>query len=446
MTFFLVLGFAGANAQRAVIDKVVAQVGGELILLSDVEEQFAMIDAQEGGVPPDTRCYIVDQVMAQKLLINQARLDSIQVTDEEVEAQLDARIERILGLMGNDVAQFEAYYGQTVGQVKEQFREDLKNQLLSERMRASVMADVSVTPSEVKEFFASIPRDSLPYFSSEVEVGEIVVYPEVNEAEKNKARQKLESLRARIVEEGEDFATLAGKYSDDFGSARIGGDLGWTKRGKFVPEFEAAAFNLEPGEISSIVETEFGFHIIQLLERRGNTISTRHILVRPEITDADLDLARNLLDSVRNLIQDDSITFSRAVKKFGNENVQSYNNDGRMVNPATGNTFFEIENLDPDIFFRLDTMDVGDISAPFKFKDQSGEAGFRIIYLQSRTQPHQANLKQDYSKIKQAAIEAKKSTFLSDWIEEKVYSTYIEIDPMYNDCPQLDKWKVGRRP
>ena len=411
----LILG-PGCLAQREIIDKVVATIGGELVLLSEVEEQHALMEAQSGVLPADARCNIMDQLMASKLLVNQAKLDSIEISDEEVEAQLDARIERILGFMNNDVTQFETYYGQTINEVKAQFREDLKSQILADRMRSQVMASVTVTPSEVKQFFSSIPLDSLPYFNSEVEVGEIVYKPEVNKEERQKTIEKLESIRQRIID-GEDFAELAAKYSDD-GSARAGGDLGWAKRGKYVPEFEAAAFKLEKEEISPVVESEFGFHLIQMLERRGNSIHVRHILIKPELTDADLEKAKAHLDSVRQLLTTDSLTFSQAVKLYSNEDVQSYNNDGRMVNPATGNTFFEIGDLDPDIYFTIDTMEIGAISQPFQFRDQVGDVYFRIVKLQSRTKPHKANLKQDYSKIQKAAIESKKSEYISNWIKE----------------------------
>ena len=411
----LILG-PSCLAQREIIDKVVATIGGELVLLSEVEEQHALMEAQSGVLPADARCNIMDQLMASKLLVNQAKLDSIEISDEEVEAQLDARIERILGFMNNDVTQFETYYGQTINEVKAQFREDLKSQILADRMRSQVMASVTVTPSEVKQFFSSIPLDSLPYFNSEVEVGEIVYKPEVNKEERQKTIEKLESIRQRIID-GEDFAELAAKYSDD-GSARAGGDLGWAKRGKYVPEFEAAAFKLEKEEISPVVESEFGFHLIQMLERRGNSIHVRHILIKPELTDADLEKAKAHLDSVRQLLTTDSLTFSQAVKLYSNEDVQSYNNDGRMVNPATGNTFFEIGDLDPDIYFTIDTMEIGAISQPFQFRDQVGDVYFRIVKLQSRTKPHKANLKQDYSKIQKAAIESKKSEYISNWIKE----------------------------
>lgn len=437
----LICGQSLFAQQKEVIDKVVAVVGSELVLLSDVEEQRALMESQNGSLPENARCLIMDNMLSTNLLLNQAKLDSVVVSDEEVESQLTARIDRILQYMNGDLNQFEEYYGQSVGKVKEQFREDLKNQLLSERMRGEIMAGITVTPSEVKEFFNKIPADSLPYFNSEVEIGEVVYYPKVNEEERQKAIETLTDIRQRIIEGGEDFAELAMKNSDDPGSGRIGGDLGWTKRGSFVPEFEAAAYNLDKGDISDLVETEFGFHMIQLLERRGNSIHCRHILIKPEITDADMDLAQTHLDTVRMLIETDSLSFSRAVKKHSNEDVQSYNNDGRMVNPATGNTFFEIGDLDPDIYFTIDTMEVGGMSAPFEFTDQKGETAFRIIQLQSRSKPHKASLKEDYSKIQKAAIESKKSEFIQQWVEERVNSTFITIDGMYKACPNLVKWE-----
>lgn len=432
---------SGLFAQSEIIDKIIAAVGGELVLLSELEEQYSLIAAQQGGLPPEARCYILDNIMGQKLLVNQAKLDSVLISDEEVEAQLDARIEQILAYMNNDYRQFEEYYGQTVNQVKDQFRVDLRDQLLAERMQGTVMSSITVTPSEVKAFFESIPKDSLPYFDSEVEVRELVYEPKINAEERQKAQDKIHNLRKRIVEDNEDFAKLAERFSDDFGSARIGGDLGWAKRGKFVPEFEATAYNLEIGEISEVVESPFGYHIIQLLERRGNSIHTRHILVTPEITPADIKLARAFLDSLRNLIATDSLPFSVALKRHGFEDVQSYHNDGRMVNPATGNTFFEIKDLDPDIYFAIDTLKVGQISKAFPFKSFKGETLFRIVELQSQTPPHKASLELDYSKIQAAAVEEKKSRFINDWIIQRIDATYIYIDPRFDECPVLDKWR-----
>ncbi len=429
-----------AQQQREVIDKIVGKVGNELILLSDVEEQFDLTEKERGGVPPDFRCALVDNLLAKGLLLTQAKLDSVEVSDEEVDAQLNARIEQILGYMNNDVSQFEEYYGQSISAVRKQFRDDLEDQLLVQRMRGQVVAGVTVTPAEVKSFFASIPVDSLPYFNSEVEIGEIVYKPQVSAAEKQKALTKLEEIRTRIVDGGEDFGQLASIFSDDGSSARLNGDLGTQRRGTFVPEFEAAAYNLENGEISKIVESEFGYHLIQTIERRGNSIHTRHILIRPEINQDDLQLAQSRLDSIRTLILNDSISFSRSVKRFSDKDQQSFNNDGSMVNPKSGNTFFEIADLDPEVYFTIDTMEVGNISAPIEFRNPLGEIYYRIILLKSRTKPHKANLAQDYSKIKAAALESKTTSHVNKWVTEKMGATYIAIDRMYHGCPNLQNW------
>lgn len=441
--FSLLLVMQGYAQERKLLDKVIAVVGSEMILLSDLEEQYDYLRGQRGGLPPEAKCYILDQMMLSKLLLNQAKLDSVEVSEGEVEEQINARIDRILSYMGNDPSMFESYYGQTIAEKREEIREDIRSQVLTERMQGQLQSGVSITPSEVKAFFSKIPRDSLPYFNAEVEIGEIVHKPKVNAEERRIAIEKLESLRKRIVEDGEDFAALATKFSDDAGSARAGGELGWTKRGVFVPDFEAAAYKLEKDEISPVVESEFGFHIIQLLNRRGNQIHTRHILVKPNITNEDLKIAYEHMDSIRRLILADSVSFSLAVKRFSHKEVQSYNNDGRMVNPQSGNTFFQVNELDPDIYFAIDTMEVGGISKPFDFTGPDGENYYRIVTLQSRIPPHRASLAQDYSKIQKAAIEAKKNEYTTKWITEKMRGTYVYIDPMYNDCPDLAKWRNG---
>ena len=426
--------------EAMVIDKVVATVGDEIILLSDVEEQYDYDRERMGTISEIAKCGILERIMVQKLLVNQAKLDSVIVEDDQVEQQLNQRIDYILSLMNNDISQFEEYYGKTVAQVRNEMREELRGQITAEQMQAKVIENTTITPSEVKAYFERIPKDSLPYFSSEVEIGEVVVKPKVSEPERQKALERLQSLRDRILA-GEDFAVLATKFSDDPGSAKQGGDLGLQKRGTFVPEFEAAAYNLTEGEISDIVESPFGFHLIELLERKGNLIHTRHILIKPKINPEDLEMARQKLDSIRMIYLTDTISFEELVKEYSDEDVQSYNNGGRMINQASGNTFFETAELDADIFFAIDTLEVGDISRPIQFKSPTGEIAFRIVLLQSLTDPHQANLQQDYTKIKQAAIEERKVSYLNRWIDEKILSTFIQVDPAFEEkCINLQKW------
>ncbi len=431
-----------AFGQKEIVDRVIAIAGGELVLLSDLEEQYSQLVAQSPGqVGEEVKCDVLGNILVGKLLLDQAKLDSVEVTDAEVEVQLNARIDQILQYMNGDVTQFENYYGASTQEVKERFREDLRNQLYIDRMRQQILSEVTVTPGEVIEYFNMIPKDSLPYFNAEVEVGELVIKPVANKEEKERTRQKLEDIRTKIVNGEADFYEMAQKYSDD-GSGRLGGDLGWAKRGKYVPEFEAEAYKLDKDEISPVFESEFGFHIVQMLERRGNSIHVRHILLRPEIKDSDYELAKMKLDTVRNLILSDSLTFGQAVKKFGDEKVQSYSNNGRMTNPVTGTTFFEIGDLDPDVYFTIDTMEVNAVSQPFKVLNPGGEVVYKIVQLQSRTAPHKANLKQDYSKIQQAAIQSKQGLYINDWVEEKIKNTFIAVDRRYENCPMISEWNT----
>lgn len=441
--FFSFLSLSSLLAQEMeLIDKVVAYVGSELVLLSEVEEQYALMKERNPEMPEDQKCAILENLMVQKLLVNQAKLDSVVVLDEEVDVQLNARIDRILSMMNNDIKQFEDYYGKSISQVKAQFREDLKSQILAERMQARATEGMAITPAQVKEFFYSVPNDSLPYFNAEVEVAEIVAKPKVNRVEHAKAYDKLEKLKKRI-EKGESFSELASKFSDDPGSARQGGELGWMKRGSLVPEYEAAAYNLEKGEISEIVESEFGLHLIQLIERRGNSINTRHILIKPEITEEDYQLTIEYLDSVRQAIIQDSIPFSQAVQMFSDKKTFSYSNGGRLTNPNTGNTFFEIGDLDPDIYFTIDTMEVGEISQPIPFLTPQGEKQFRIIQVTSYTDPHRANLQNDYYKIQKAATEQRKNLQFYEWISDKIEETYVKVEDPYLSCPNMSAWMLA---
>lgn len=425
---------------KAVIDRVVATVGGEIILLSEVQEQFSYAKQQQADLPDNYRCVTLQNLIVQKLLVNQAKLDSVVVKDEDVENQLGARIDRLLAYFNQDQKALEEYYGQSIEQIKDQTRTDMRSQLLAERMQADITSKATITPAEVQKFYNAIPKDSLPYFNAEVEIREIVFKPQVSAAEKTKARTAIDDLRKRIVEGGEDFAGLAKKYSADTGSGEKGGDLGWQKRGTFVAEFEAMVYKLDKDQVSPVVETEFGFHIIQLLERRGNLVHARHILIKPEITPADLDLAKNKLDSVRTMLKDNKITFSEAVKKYGDKGQQSFHNDGRVANPRSGNSFFEVADLDTDIFFAIDGLQPGDYSIPFEFRGPDGTVFYRVVQLQSRTKPHKADLRLDYGKIQTAALEQKKADYTEKWVLEKLHNTYLSISDMFGTaCPNLEQ-------
>ncbi len=427
-----------SDAQRLVVDKIIGNVGGEIVLLSDVEEQYAYFKANDPSIDENAKCDILESIIAQKLIVNQAKVDSIDVTTAEVEQQLEARLGTILAQMNGDEELFRETYGATVDEMKERYRADQREQILAEKMQRDLIFQVDITPSEVKEFYESIPKDSLPYLSAEVEVSEIVMKPRINGEELQKAYQQLIDIKKRI-DDGEDFAELAKKYSMD-GSAVKGGDLGFSNRGTMVQEYEAVAYNLEKGEISDVVETEFGLHLIQLLQRRGNRIHTRHILIRPDITENDKEIIRMELDSIRQLIELDSISFEYAHSKHSEESAQSYHYGGRIRNPQTGTTFFETGALPSDIYFAIEELEVGQLSEPIMYRDLRGDEFYRIIRLDSSTRPHQVNLEQDYSKIQQFAKEGKKNEYLAKWIEEKYETTLIKVNEAYKGCPNLERW------
>lgn len=435
------------QAQKAPIDKVIAVVGNKIILWSDVEAQHKMLAAQQEKLPENIYCIIFDQLMSNALMLSQADQDSVFADDMEVQAQLDSRIEQILAYMGGQEEQFIAYYNMTPSEMKERMRDDMADQLVVEKMSGQISSAVTITPKEVKDFFMAIPKDSLPYFKSEVELGEIVIKPKVNDEQDRRARERAEDLRRRIVEDGEDFGKLAYDNSDDPGSRRFYGDLGIVGRGQFVPEFEAVAFQLDKEEISEVVKTDFGYHIIQLIERLGNNIHARHILVRPKIMFADMDKARAKADSIRNLIVIDTFSFDEAVQLFSEDDFSKTRN-GQILNPQTGEPYIETGEIDPEIFFAIEKLKVGEVSEPIEFVQPDNETIFRLVQIRNRTEPHVANLKDDYSRIQKAALESKKGRSITDWIKKAIPNHYIELRiddiPQLRDCTLLSRWRAGK--
>ena len=319
---FVTLFYLSGNAQGLIADKIIAKVGGEYILYSDWQESISYLKDKKSILSESDNCAVLENMIVQKFFVHKAKVDSLDVKDEDVEQQLNARIEQILGYMNNDFEKFEEVYGQPVSVVKERFREDLRNQMLTEKLQNTILGDVNVTPQEVETFFAAIPKDSVPYFNAEVEISEIVYKPKANPEQMKLAKEKLEKIRERILA-GESFEKLAQQYSEDYGSAKSGGNLGWVKRGNFVPEFEAVAYNLQKDSLSGIVESEYGLHLIQLMGRRGNSILSRHILVKPRMLDEDYTKAKNYLDSIKKVIIKDTMSFEAAVRKYSDKKSES---------------------------------------------------------------------------------------------------------------------------
>lgn len=420
------------------VDKIVGIVGDKIVLKSDVEIQVRQLITQ--GTPEEgLSCNLFEELMLQKLLLSQAEVDSVLVTEDEIEGELNQRITYFIGLFGGDQDQLEAYYDKSIIQIKEEFRAQIQEQLLSRRMQQQVVTSVKVTPAEVKDFFETMPADSLPFYDAEVEMSQIVIMAEVSDEQKQKANDELNKLKERIAG-GEDFATLAVVYSDDTGSAANGGDLGFMSRGELVNEFAAAAFNLENGEVSDIVETEFGLHLIQMVERRGEKANLRHILLRPEITSFDLEKAKAKLSDVRNKILTDSISFNQAVDKYSTDE-QTKNNGGSIVNPQTGSTTFLLDELDAYLKPVVDTLQLNQVSKAVTFKNERDNSlGYRLIKINRLSEAHDANLKDDYERIKAAAENKKQQEALEDWIAKKAPDNYIFVDDSFIDCAQSKKW------
>jgi parvulin-like peptidyl-prolyl isomerase len=533
------------------IDKIIAKVDDYIVLRSDLDKSYLeyVSRGQEGG--EEVRCGIFESLVINKLLLAKAEIDSVEIMDEEVEMNLDQRMQIIISQIGSE-QRLEEYYGKSVDEFKAELFKDIREQMLADKMQRNITTDVKITPSEVKKFFGSIPKDSLPFLSTEVSIGQIVKIPEIGKNQKEKAREEILEIRNRILNgidrtsqyggwavrindnnklelvdkngqvysgswtydmnsrmftlelneisfdanefqsiwkltragsdsirfensdvdnsssfyavkengdkrtspvitmdfltgnwevvkfngKGEDFAALARELSDDPGSARAGGDLGFASRGTMVPEFEAAAMRLKPGEISRPVETDFGYHLIQLIERRGNEFHARHILKRPGFTEVDFGEAEDFLDSLRTRILEDSLVFEKVAKEHSDDDETSGN--GGFLIDASGSSQVSVEDLDPVVFFTVDTMKVGDISHPIRYRMRDGKEAVRILYYKDKIRPHQANLKEDYQKIQLAALNEKKQIALNEWFDDAKKEVFIQIDDEYKKCAILE--------
>jgi peptidyl-prolyl cis-trans isomerase SurA len=427
-----------SQEKKEVIDKVVAIVGKNIILLSDIENQYLnyKLQGELSGSPEEMKCSIFEDLLFQNLLVAEADVDSIVVENSQVNSELDRRISMFINQFGSQ-EKLERYYNKTLPEIKSELFKIIKNQLLAQQEQQKIIGDVSVTPSEIKTFYKNIPEDSLPLIKTEYVIQQIVKEPPISIEEKLRVKEQLLDLRKRILK-GENFSTLAILYSEDPGSAKKGGELGFYGRGQLYPEFEAAAFKLKEGEISDVVETEAGYHIIQLIERKGDYINVRHILLVPKVSPLDLLKARNELDSIASLIRHDSITFDKAVIKFSDD--PNKNNGGYLLNPYTGGTSFEAEQLDPQVAFVIEKLKPGEISNPVPMKTEKQQDAYRILYLKHKTPPHRANLKDDYPKIQEWALQNKQKEAIDKWVDEKSKTTYIKIDDSFKKCKFKFDW------
>ncbi len=437
----LVMSVITAFGQKKSLDKVAAVVGNGIILNSDIEREYDNYLVQGNQPNPAIKCQVLQQLLTQKLLAQQAVIDSVIVKDDDLDNEVDRRMRAYIQRAGGQ-EKLEAFLGKSVIQYKDEIRPDLREQMTAQRMQQKITEKISVTPQDVKNYFDAIPKDSLPSINKEVEIAQIVFNPKLSREEKQVYREKAEALRDRI-KKGEDFATLATLYSQDPGSAPAGGDLGFADRSTFVKEFAAMAFKLKPGDISPVFETDFGFHFLQVIERRGEQVHVRHILIVPEITQASLERTKVRADSIYNMIKTMKLDFSNAASQFSDDNETKYNG-GMMLNAEdvqNRSTFIPTDKLDPQIALVVDTMKVGSIAKPSLFTaQQTNKKSYKILYLKSKTDAHKANLAQDYPKLKEAAAESKTSRTVSEWFEKRRKETFINIDPEYQTCDQLKTW------
>jgi len=436
----LICLFSNTQAQKKNIDKVIAVLGNNIILLSDLNQQYAQYLNSGNPENPTVKCYILQQILTQKLLKQQAEIDSIVVEESTVDEEVDKRMRMQIQRAGGQ-ERLEQFLNRSVLQYKDEIRPDIKEQLISNKMQQKITQDVNVTPLEVKRYFDGYQKDSLPDIPTEFEIGEIVLHPKLTKAEKQKFYDKIDALRLR-VKSGEDFAFLAKSYSEDPGSAPDGGDLGFFERNRMVKEFSAWAFKLKAGEMSPVFETEHGYHILQVIERRGEQVHARHILIHPQTTPQSLERAKLHADTIYKSIIDKKVPFSTAASLYS-DNKDSQYNGGMLLyadQVTARTTFIPADKLDPKVFLIVDSMKVGEISKPVAFNDPDGKEGYKILYLKSKIPPHKGNLEQDYAKFKERAQQEKIDRMLSDWFAKRREDTYIRIDEEYNDCSELKIW------
>ena len=434
--------------QPQVIDKVVAVVGKNIILQSDIENQYIQYRMQglTDGTGKEVRARILEDLLLQKLMLNQAEMDSITVTDDQVEAQMDQRIRYFVTRLGSQ-EKLEEQFGKSMSEIKEEVRQAVKDQMLQEQVQAKIMQNVVVTPKEVKDFFNDIPNDSLPLIQPEYEIVQIVKRPPVSIDEKLQVKDRLYQIRKRILEGESSFSTMAVLYSEDPGSARQGGELGFAGKGVYATEFENVAFNLHDGEISDVVETQFGFHIIQLIERRGETVNCRHILLTAKVPVEALEKAQNQLDSVAQLIRNGDMTFEEACKKFSDDD--SKNNGGYLTNAGTGGNWLSLKDMQQleaeypeykNLAFVVSRLEVGEVSDPLPMTTNENNDAFRLIMVKRKTEVHQANLKDDYTLIQNWAIGQKRQEAIGKWVSNKAAKAYIRLDDAYKNSDFYYDW------
>lgn len=428
-----------AQEKKELVDGIVAVVGKSVILKSDIQKGIMQYQQQGVAIEEGMDCRVLEELMMEKLLIHQAVIDSLEISDDEVLSNVEQRLQALIRQAGS-ITKIEDLYSKTEEEIRDEMYLILKDQLLAQRMQQQIISDVDITPEEVRVFFDNIPKDELPEFGAELVMAHIVKKPVFSKKAKEKTIERLNSIREDVLENGSSFKTKAILYSEDPGSSGKGGLYEGVKKGQFVKPFEEAAFNLQEGEISEPVETEFGYHIIQLVKRRGEELDLRHILIKPMLDSKDFEEASDVLDSLKSKISKKEITFEEAVKDFSDDDETKFN-DGIMINPRTREGHFELNNMDRNIYFKVENLKVGDVSDVIYTETDRGEKSFAIIKIIERIEPHVASLSKDYQKIKQMALADKKNKISEQWIGKNISEAYIRVDSTYDGCVFRNKWR-----
>ena len=421
--------------EKSIVDEVIWVVGDEAILKSDVEE--ARLQAEQEGAKwnGDPDCVIPEQIAVQKLFLHQAAIDSIEVTESEIMQEVEAQISYWTQMVGSK-EKLEEYKKQSIAQMRNELHDTMRDRKMAEEMRKELVKDIAVTPAEVRRFFKDLPEDSIPYVATEVEVQIITQTPKIEQEEINRVKDQLREFTDRVTKGETQFSTLARLYSEDPGSARQGGELGYTGRGTLDPAFANVAFNLtSPNKVSKIVESEFGFHIIQLIDKRGDKINCRHILLKPVVSDSSVNKSLARLDSIRNDILAEKFTFD-AGASYISDDKDTRNNKGLMANvkDMSRTSRFKMDELPPEVARAIDTLKIGGISAPFQMINARGKTVCAIAKLKNRVEGHKATITEDFQVMKAVVENKRRMEKLHQWVCDKIKATYVRINERYKDC------------
>jgi len=438
LSFILLSIFTTAFAQpKVTADKIIAVVGTKIILKSDVDNSLLDMQRQGIEIPPNAKCLTLEQSLGIKALVLQAEKDSLPITDEEVEADIDNQIRYFISQYGSK-DELEKVAGKSIYQLKEDFKEGFRDRKLAGAMRNKIIEDIRITPNEVKAYYQRFPQDSLPLYESEVEVGQIVIYPKANRDAEAYAVEQLNEYKKQLENGSRDFKTIAALYSEDPGSKDKAGQYEVNRSQKDLdPVWLSKAFTLKEGQISNPFKTKFGYHIVQLISRAGDDAVVRHILKVPQITQIELKQANQKLDSIRAMLITGAMDFGTAVSKYSNDDASKFT--AGIIQGREG-SFMTIDQLDKDVVPMLNNLTVGEYSQPTDFTDDRGKKGVRVIYLKTKTEPHRENLKDDYNKVAQRALEEKKEMALEKWFNTSIKNYYIMIDDEYKSCDTMQKW------